>query len=109
MCELLWDGPDDPRAALRWSLTKIRPLLDDDGAARIVADHEHVSFEPAGAVVDLASLRAESGTDPGSLSIEVLARAAARFRGEFLEELDLPDCYRYHEWWTAERESIRAL
>src|SRR5262249_26126330 len=30
-------------------------------------------------------------------------------RGEFLEDLDLPDCYRYHEWWTAERETIRAL
>src|SRR5216117_4134123 len=89
LCELLWDGPDDPRAALRWSLTKIRPLLDDEGVARVVADHEQVSFEPAGALVDLASLRAEIGTDPGSLSIEVLARAAARFRGEFLEELDL--------------------
>jgi len=21
LCSLLWDGPDDPRAALRWSLT----------------------------------------------------------------------------------------
>src|SRR5262249_26462550 len=28
LCELLWDIPDDPRAALRWSLTKIRPLVD---------------------------------------------------------------------------------
>src|SRR5947209_9897173 len=80
LCELLWDGPDDPRAALRWSLTKIRPILDDDGVARIAADHEQVSFEPAGALVDLASLRAETGTDAGSLSIEALTRAAARFR-----------------------------
>ena len=24
LCELFWEGPDDPRAALRWSLTKIR-------------------------------------------------------------------------------------
>jgi len=38
-----------------------------------------------------------------------LKRAAHRFRGEFLDGLDLPDCYRYHEWWTAQRESIRAL
>src|SRR5439155_11831548 len=87
LCELLWDGPDDPRAALRWSLTKIRPLLDDDGVARIAADHEQVSFEPAGALVDLASLRAEAGTDPASLPIDVLTRAAGRFRGEFLEAL----------------------
>ena len=25
LCELLWDGPDDPRAQLRWSLWKLRP------------------------------------------------------------------------------------
>ena len=31
LCELLWEMPDDPRAALRWSLTKIRPLLNDEG------------------------------------------------------------------------------
>ncbi|HEV8247747.1 MAG TPA: AAA family ATPase, partial [Polyangiaceae bacterium] len=32
-----------------------------------------------------------------------------RFRGELLEGLSLPDCYRYQEWCTAERESARAL
>ncbi|HUF81539.1 MAG TPA: transcriptional regulator, partial [Burkholderiales bacterium] len=24
LCELFWDVPDDPRGALRWSLSKIR-------------------------------------------------------------------------------------
>src|SRR5262249_23137618 len=109
LCELLWDGPDDPRAALRWSLTKIRPLLDEAGVARVSADQEQVRLEPEGATVDLVALRAEAGADPASLPLDVVIRAAERFRGEFLDELDLPDCYRYHEWWTAERESIRAL
>ena len=108
LCELLWDGPDDPRAALRWSLTKIRPLVDEPGAERLVADHERVSFEPAGATVDVAALRAETGSHPAGLAVDALRRAADRFGGELLEELDLPDCYRYHEWWTGERESIRA-
>ena len=109
LCELLWDGPDDPRAALRWSLTKIRPVLDDEGAARLLADHERAWFEPADATVDLTALRHDVGTDPTGATTEALERACEWFRGEFLEELDLPDCYRYHEWWTAERESIRAL
>ena len=26
LCELLWEAPDDPRAALRWSLHKIRRI-----------------------------------------------------------------------------------
>ena len=29
LCELFWELPDDPRGALRWSLAKIRPLVDD--------------------------------------------------------------------------------
>src|SRR5262249_57785360 len=27
--------------------------------------------------------------------------------GEFLDGLDLPECYRYREWWTAQRETLR--
>src|SRR6266568_7737406 len=84
LCELLWEGPDDPRAALRWSLTKIRQLLDDDDATRLVTDHEHASFKPCGAKVDLADLRAEVGATLSNISTETLTRAADRFRGEFL-------------------------
>ena len=36
MCELFWEGPDDPRGGLRWALSKIRPLLDDDGVLELV-------------------------------------------------------------------------
>src|SRR5205085_10089673 len=106
LCELFWEGPDDPRAALRWSLTKIRQFVDDDDTTRLVTNHEHAGFEPCGARVDLADFRAEVGATPTNISTDALTRAADRFRGEFLEGLNLPDCYRYHEWWTAERESI---
>src|SRR5438270_12254811 len=71
LCELLWEGPDDPRAALRWSLTKIRPLLDEDGVTRLVTNHQSVSFEPSGAKVDLTILRAELGTDPPSAPTDI--------------------------------------
>src|SRR5450631_2749500 len=37
LCDLLWDGPDDPRAALRWSLTKLRPLVNDSNVERLNA------------------------------------------------------------------------
>ena len=30
LCEIFFDIPDDPRGALRWSLSKIRALLGDD-------------------------------------------------------------------------------
>ena len=109
LCDLLWDGPDDPRAALRWSLTKLRPLIDDDAAVRLVADRDRVGFEATGATVDLFDASAHVGRDVASASTEALARAAAALNGDFLEGLDLPDCYRFHEWCTAERERVRAL
>jgi DNA-binding SARP family transcriptional activator len=108
LCALLWDGPDDPRAALRWSLTKIRPLLDV-GAARLVADRERVSFEAGDAVVDVAWVRRALDAGVEAAPTEVLRAAAARFRGELLEGLDLASCYRFHEWCVAEREALRAL
>src|ERR1041384_8328553 len=35
LCELLWDGPDDPRGELRWCLSKLRGVLDEPGRGRV--------------------------------------------------------------------------
>ncbi len=109
LCDLLWLGPDDPRAALRWSLTKIRALVDTGKTTRLVADRERVAFEATGASVDLLEARRLAGDDLAAAPTEALAHAAELFRGEFLAGLDLPDCYRYHQFCVAERESARAL
>ncbi|HEV3191366.1 MAG TPA: BTAD domain-containing putative transcriptional regulator, partial [Polyangiaceae bacterium] len=109
LCDLFWDGPDDPRAALRWSLTKLRPLVDDENAVRIVADRERVAFEPFGARVDLLEATTYSGSGVAAAGADALRRAAGALAGDFLEGLELPDCYRFHEWCTAERERFRTL
>ena len=44
LCELFWDIPDDPRGALRWSLSKLRRVVDEPGRVRIAADRERVAF-----------------------------------------------------------------
>ncbi|MAE91528.1 MAG: alpha/beta hydrolase, partial [Pelagibaca sp.] len=43
LCELFWDLPDDPKAALRWALSKLRKVVDSAGHPRIIADRERVS------------------------------------------------------------------
>jgi DNA-binding SARP family transcriptional activator len=109
LCELLWDAPDDPRASLRWSLAKVRPLVDEEGVTRLLGDRDEIVFDPKGATIDCVVLQRELTPSPVVASIETLRRAAARFRGDFLEGLDLTGCYRYHEWWITERERLRAM
>jgi DNA-binding SARP family transcriptional activator len=104
LCDLLWQGPDDPRAALRWSLSKLRQVL---GASAIEADRERVSLGDA--VTDLGAVRTALADGVARAPVERLLFARERFRGELLEGLVLPDCYRFHEWSAAERERARAL
>jgi DNA-binding SARP family transcriptional activator/tetratricopeptide (TPR) repeat protein len=109
LCDLLWEGPDDPRAALRWSLTKIRPLLNDPGATRLIASRDRVAFEAAGAQIDVAIIRGLLQSGVAAAATGTLRTAVDQFRGEFLDGLDLPSCYRYHEWCMGEREALGGL
>ncbi len=44
LCEIFWEVPDDPRGALRWSLSKIRPVVDDPVHPRLIADRNSVEL-----------------------------------------------------------------
>lgn len=109
LCDLLWEGPDDPRAALRWSLTKLRGVVDTAQAVRLKADREHVAFDSCGATIDTVHVRALLGPDLAVAPLENLEAAASLLRGEFLDGLDLPACYRFHHWCMAERERYGTL
>ncbi len=104
LCELLWPGPDDPRAALRWSLTKLRSVL---GQKALEADRERVALGTV--ATDLTNVRSIIGRDLEAAGLVDLSTAVSRFRGELCEGLGLPDCYRYQEWHTAERQAARGL
>src|SRR5882724_12906996 len=65
LCAMLWPIPDDPRAALRWSLTRLRPLVDEPDCRRIIADRDNVGLDLDRVTVDILSLRdlVRNGTD----------------------------------------------
>src|SRR5215470_8977079 len=108
LCDLLWDLPDDPRASLRWSLTRLRSLVDQPGHERIVADREYVSFDPKGATVDLLEIRRElAGASANVFSTQRLLDMAERFRGELLEGLAITDHQDFESWLLTERETAR--
>ncbi|MDA0366759.1 MAG: AAA family ATPase [Proteobacteria bacterium] len=101
LCEMFWELADDPRGSLRWSLSKLRPLLDEPGDRHIVADRETVTL--AGVAVDLLAL--EKAAD-APLDAQVAALEACR--GELLEGLDMLNLLDYQAWLVAQREDMRA-
>jgi DNA-binding SARP family transcriptional activator len=110
LCSMFWDVTDDPRGALRWSLSKLRQLVDDAGALRIEADREHAGFLARGCQVDVLSLRRDvRASDLERVDLERLESWAGQFRGELVEGLDLADFDEYQHWCIAEREQARQM
>lgn len=105
LCELLWEIPDDPRGSLRWSLSKLRGLIDTGRKKRIVADRNYVEVDTSGVRIDALELHSLTShlTDT---SVDELEDAAVRFRGNFLEGLDLPNFHDFHAWCIAERAQV---
>ncbi len=109
LCALFWDLPDDPRGALRWSLSRLRPLLDEPGRQRVRADRERVELDFEGARVDLRAAEALRSRGLASASAAELQEAAGLFRGELLEGLELSEAFRFQAWCTARREEAQKL
>ena len=109
LCAMFWAVPDDPRAALRWSLSRLRPLVDEDDCPRIIADREQVGFDLDRVTVDILSLRGVARNGADSISTDALRQATEALEGDFLEGLDLPDCHEFQSWCLGEREETRRL
>jgi pimeloyl-ACP methyl ester carboxylesterase/DNA-binding SARP family transcriptional activator len=109
LCELLWEVPDDPRGALRWSLSKLRPLVNEESIERLSADRERVAFEQNGAVVDF--LRTEEACTAGlqHLSRDELVELCNVCSGALLAGLDLPSQPAYESWRLGQQEKARRL
>jgi DNA-binding SARP family transcriptional activator/predicted ATPase/ABC-type thiamine transport system ATPase subunit len=108
LCELLWEVPDDPRGALRWSLSKLRPLVDEPGTVRLQTERDTVALSTDGIQIDLFALRHVIAAGVRTAPLETLTRLAEQSRGEFLEGLDLPNQPGFQAWCIAEREDVRA-
>lgn len=109
LCELFWDIPDDPRAALRWSLAKLRRLVDEPDRARIVSEGDTVRFDCEGMAVDVLEARRCVAEGLSRTDTAALERLAWSFRGDLLEGLDLTDQQDFYVWCVAEREATRRL
>ena len=107
LCEIFWDVPDDPRGALRWSLSKIRPFIDDPEHPRLVAERQSVELLTDALDIDFFAAQACAGAEAAATG--ELTRAAAFFRGPLLADLDLPSNSEFHSWLLGLREDARKL
>src|SRR3954463_11438673 len=42
LCRMFWDLPNDPRGALRWSLSNLRQIMNSEGRDCLVTDRNSV-------------------------------------------------------------------
>ena len=100
LCDLFWSNPSDPRAALRWSLSKLRAVLP----LETVGDHVQLSDR---VVSDLAQVERALNVPLSKVETSVLLETAGLFRGAPLEGLDVRDCFQFQEWLLLTRERWR--
>ncbi|WP_245436664.1 alpha/beta hydrolase [Mesorhizobium tamadayense] len=102
LCEIFWDIPDDPRGALRWSLSKIRQVLGEDECA-LVADRNAVALKVE---TDYARLLPLTKGDLSLRPTEELEAVAGSIRGDFLADLSLERCFEYEAWRAGVRSEV---
>ncbi len=98
LCELFWDIPDDPRGSLRWSLAKLRPILNADGETRLITDRNMVQIAPGSVSLDHDLIRNLSPEAIEQLDTTRLEAIAAACSGPFLGDLYLPRCAAFEAW-----------
>ena len=107
LCEMFWDVPDDPRGALRWSLSKIRPLIDEPASPRLFADRQIIELRTE--ELDIDFFAAEACARSEVAAKDDLRRTASFFRGPLLADLDLSANSPFHTWLLGLREDARKL
>ncbi len=92
LLDLLFDGPDDPKASLRWTLSELRQAI---GAEYILADRQQIAFN-----------------FEGDYWLDVTAFEAGQtdlYQGDFLAGLNIRHAFGFEEWALFERERLRGV
>ncbi len=104
LCEIFWDGPNDPRSELRWCLTKIRAVLDDVDCKRVRADKDYISIDVSTMNVDALRIERDVEAAVAGSDVQALERLATSFGGEFLDGLVAERIPLFESWLIAQRE-----
>jgi pimeloyl-ACP methyl ester carboxylesterase/DNA-binding SARP family transcriptional activator len=102
LCEMFWDIPDDPRGSLRWSLSKLRQIVNSEGHQPLRADRNFLELRIGEEIdVDWHNLKPLWSADLGAVALDDIERWARQLDGGFLDDLSLPRCPIFEAWRTA--------
>ena len=108
LCTMFWDAPDDLKGALRWSLSKIRQIVNVGGQDVLAADRNEVALKSESIAVDLRQIR-ELAQHPPASDTAALEEAAGLLKGGFLADLSLPRCPEFEAWRVSEANGVDLL
>lgn len=109
LCDLLFDEPDDPRAALRWSLSKIRAAVDSPESSRLSSVRDHLSLDSGHVQIDALTFRHSMAGSPGTEATHDLNRLLDLLTGQLLADAELPNRPEYSAWLAATRAEFHAM
>lgn len=107
LCELFWDVPDDPRGALRWSLSKLRSVVNTGDEPRLHADRERIQLDISGLPVDFHEVR--SVANGNEATVEALEQAWETASPLLMEDCELPNLPGYSAWLEQQRNEVVRL
>jgi len=108
LTDLLWDVPNDPRGELRWSLSKLRGVLDDDDRRRVVTSDDRIALDLSDGVVDAIEIDRAVRGGLAEVPRPQLVDLAALFGGDFLEGLQIDGNPELTGWLSAQRHRYRS-
>jgi DNA-binding SARP family transcriptional activator/TolB-like protein/Tfp pilus assembly protein PilF len=110
LCGLLWDVPNDPRGELRWSLSKLRGVLDDPDRRRVITSEGNaIAVDLSDCVVDAIEVDRIARVGIEAATIESLADLCDRYDGELLEGLHIDGNPEFTGWLFGQRQRYREL
>lgn len=109
LCEIFWDLPDDPRSSLRWALSKLRGVLEEDGSTHLTADRERIALDPSQTDIDFVRVRKRLYDEPPFIPPPELRQMADTLDAVFMDGLDSAGKDAFQSWLAAEREDVRLM
>ncbi|MEP9398968.1 transcriptional regulator [Mesorhizobium sp. KR2-14] len=108
LCDLLWDGPSDPRGELRWCLSRLRVVLDTNDRRRVSAVDDRISVDLDGCDVDALRLLEAVRGGLDRLDLQELVAIASRCDGDFLEGIVIHNSPAFEHWLGGRRSEFRS-